>query len=158
MKTVLTRSELKGTIIAPPSKSYTIRGLMCAALARGESELVNPLLADDTEAAARVLSQIGAEIRRGDSSWKISGGAFHEPQQVQVSLGGQAVDQFTLQTAQRTLRKIPLAAARLGPGEMAELTIAVDKTFVPALLDPSNKDPRELGVRVFHAFVQPTDN
>ncbi len=30
----------------------------------------------------------------------------------------------------------------------------VDKTFVPALVTASNsKDPRELGVRVFHAFV-----
>jgi hypothetical protein len=39
---------------------------------------------------------------------------------------------------------------------MAELRIAVDKTFVPALQpNPTNKDPRELGVRVFHAFVEP---
>jgi hypothetical protein len=29
----------------------------------------------------------------------------------------------------------------------------VDKTFVPSAINASNKDPRELGVRVFHAFV-----
>jgi len=36
------------------------------------------------------------------------------------------------------------------------LRIGVDKTFVPALVPAStNKDPRELGVRVFHAFIEP---
>ena len=54
------------------------------------------------------------------------------------------------------LRKIPLTAAQLGAGDNVELQIDVDKTFVPALMPGSNsKDPRELGVRVFHAFVQP---
>ena len=35
---------------------------------------------------------------------------------------------------------------------MAELVISVDKTFVPAVLVAGSKDPRELGVRVFHAL------
>jgi hypothetical protein len=39
---------------------------------------------------------------------------------------------------------------------MAELQISVDKTYVPALVVGVNsKDPRELGVRVFHAFIDP---
>jgi hypothetical protein len=39
---------------------------------------------------------------------------------------------------------------------MAELQISVDPTFVPATVNPSiSKDPRELGVRVFHAYVDP---
>ena len=33
------------------------------------------------------------------------------------------------------LHKIPLAAAQMGSDEMVELTISVDKTFVPALVD-----------------------
>ncbi len=82
---------------------------------------------------------------------------FREPQQVQVTLGGDVVDQFALNEGQELLRKIPLKAAQFGTGEMAELRISVDKTYVPALLNvANNKDPRELGVRVFHAFVQPT--
>ncbi len=33
---------------------------------------------------------------------------------------------------------------------------AVDKTFVPASVPQlKSLDPRELGVRVFHAFVEP---
>jgi hypothetical protein len=83
------------------------------------------------------------------------GSVFNEAQQVRVSLGGQVVDDFTLQPKQPELRKIPLTAAQLGTTDVAEVVIAVDKTYVPAVLLANNKDPRELGVRVFHAFVDP---
>jgi hypothetical protein len=83
------------------------------------------------------------------------GSVFNEPQQVQVSLGGQVVDQFTLQPKQPELRKVALKTAQLGTGDVAELVVSVDKTYVPAVINASNKDPRELGVRVFHAFVDP---
>lgn len=83
------------------------------------------------------------------------GSVFNEAQQVRVSLGGQVVDEFTLQPKEPELRKIPLKGAQLGAGDVAELLITVDKTYVPAVLLSNNKDPRELGVRVFHAFVDP---
>jgi len=83
------------------------------------------------------------------------GSVFSESQQVAVKLGGQAVDQFTLRPKQPELRKIPLKAAQLGNGDVAELVISVDKTYVPAVINTSSKDPRELGVRVFHAFIDP---
>ena len=84
------------------------------------------------------------------------GSAFNEPQQVQVTLGGQTVDQFTLEPKQPQLRKVPIKAAQLGSADVAEIVISVDKTYVPAVVNAGNsKDPRELGVRVFHAFVDP---
>jgi hypothetical protein len=84
------------------------------------------------------------------------GSVFREPQQVQLSLGGQVLKQFTVKPADRVLEKVPLAAAQLGTAETVEMQIEVDKTFVPALMTASNnRDPRELGVRVFHAFVDP---
>jgi hypothetical protein len=87
------------------------------------------------------------------------GGTFNESQQVQVRLGDAVVDDFQLTPAQPVLRRIPLKATQLGSADMAELTISVDKTFVPALLNPSSpssaKDSRQLGVRVFHAFIDP---
>jgi hypothetical protein len=83
------------------------------------------------------------------------GSVFTEPQQVQVKLGGQTVDQFTVEPKKPQLRKIPLTAAQLGAGDVAELVISVDKTYVPAVLNTGSKDPRELGVRVFHAFIDP---
>ncbi len=64
---------------APSSKSYTIRGLMCAALAKGESEIIHPLSSDDTEASIDVLSKVGVHIRQEEDLWRVSGGNFHEP-------------------------------------------------------------------------------
>jgi hypothetical protein len=83
------------------------------------------------------------------------GSVFNEPQQVTVSLGSQVVDDFTLKPKEPVLRKIPLKAAQLGTDDVAEIIISVDKTYVPAVVTSSSKDPRELGVRVFHAFVDP---
>ncbi|MDD5127245.1 MAG: 3-phosphoshikimate 1-carboxyvinyltransferase [Dehalococcoidales bacterium] len=76
MKVTLGKSEVRGKVTAPPSKSYTIRGLMCAALARGESEIVHPLVSDDTLAAAEVLGKIGVGIRKETDLWRVSGGNF----------------------------------------------------------------------------------
>ena len=83
------------------------------------------------------------------------GSVFNEAQQVTVTLGGQVIDEFTLQPKQPQLRKVTLTAAQLGTGDVAELVISVDKTYVPATLVPGSKDPRELGVRVFHAYIDP---
>ena len=78
MKASVSKSEIKGKVAAPSSKSYTIRGLMCAALARGKSELIRPLVSDDTEAALNVLGQIGIRVRKKKGLWEITGGSFHQ--------------------------------------------------------------------------------
>jgi hypothetical protein len=84
------------------------------------------------------------------------GGEYHGAQQVSISSGGQVVDDFTLAPRDHQLRKVALPAAALGGAEMAEVIIRVDKPFVPAAIpEANNKDSRELGVRVFHAFVDP---
>ena len=79
MKVLIDKSEISGTVSAPPSKSYTIRGLMCAALARGESEIAHPLSSEDTGAAANVLSRVGVRVRPEVGRWRVSGGDFHGP-------------------------------------------------------------------------------
>jgi hypothetical protein len=80
-----------------------------------------------------------------------------EAQHVEAKVNDQVVEQFDLKPdGLRVLKKIPLTTAQLGDTEMVEVRIVVDKTFVPASLPASdNKDPRELGVRVFHAFIEP---
>ncbi len=79
MKASISKSEIHGQVTAPPSKSYTIRGVFCAALAKGESEIVYPLASDDTEAALDVLDKVGVHVRQQKGSWKVSGGNLHEP-------------------------------------------------------------------------------
>jgi len=79
MRVTISQSKLSGRVAAPSSKSYTLRGLMCAALANGQSEIEHPLHADDTEAGREVLRQIGVEIADKGSSWIVSGGHFRPP-------------------------------------------------------------------------------
>ena len=84
------------------------------------------------------------------------GSVLKEPQHVQLTINGQPLTDFTVEPGKRELKRIPIKADQMGPSEMVELQIAVDKSYVPALIaGGSNKDPRELGVRVFHAFVDP---
>jgi hypothetical protein len=83
------------------------------------------------------------------------GSVFNESQRVRITLGGQVIDEFTLKPREPELRKIPLKAAQLGQDDVAEIVISVDQTYVPAVVNSGSKDPRELGVRVFHAFVDP---
>jgi 3-phosphoshikimate 1-carboxyvinyltransferase len=52
---------------------------MCSALAKGKSQVVNPLGSDDTDAASAVLRKIGARVRHNKISWTIEGGNFHAP-------------------------------------------------------------------------------
>ncbi|MFQ6122415.1 MAG: 3-phosphoshikimate 1-carboxyvinyltransferase [Dehalococcoidales bacterium] len=79
MEVSVSKSEVKGKVNAPSSKSYTIRGLMCAALAKGESEIIHPLSSDDTEAASNVLSKVGVRIGQEADLWRVARGDFHEP-------------------------------------------------------------------------------
>jgi hypothetical protein len=83
--------------------------------------------------------------------------AFLEPQQVDVLAGATVVDSFLLQAPEMELRRIRIPASQLGTAETVDLTISVDRTFVPASVPAmDNDDPRELGIRVFRAFVQPS--
>jgi hypothetical protein len=82
--------------------------------------------------------------------------AFSAPQQVEIKAGMEVVDRFALPPGPIELRRIKLSAGQLGAADTVELTLSVDPTFVPASIpDLKNNDPRELGVRVFRAFVQP---
>jgi hypothetical protein len=82
--------------------------------------------------------------------------AFNEPQKIEVRVGDTVVDSFGLPGGQRELRRMALSAGQLGTAETVDVTVAVDKTFVPASVPQlKSLDPRELGVRVFHAFVEP---
>ena len=77
-------------------------------------------------------------------------------QQLDVLIADQQLGTVPIQKgAPAVVRKIPIAAAQLGTADMVELRLIADKTFVPALeAGGSSGDSRELGVRVFHAFVQ----
>ena len=74
---------------------------------------------------------------------------FDPPQQVTIRLGDEVIGSFSAEAKEPTLLTFPISAAQLGDREMAEISINVDKTFKPAA-----GDTRELGIRVFHTFVE----
>ena len=78
-----------------------------------------------------------------------------EPQRVELRIGPMRHRQLCASAGRQELRKIELSKAQLGDGETVEVTVAVDKTFVPATIAQlKSTDPRELGIRVFRAYVQ----
>lgn len=80
---------------------------------------------------------------------------FDSPQTVTVSLRDEVIDTFQVAGAEEAIRKVDLKAAQFGAEDVVVCRISVDKTFVPSVVKPGSKDTRELGIRVFHAFVEP---
>jgi len=135
MRASIYKSELRGRVRAPASKSYTIRGLVCAALAKGESEIIHPLTSDDTEAALNVLGRIGIDVRQEEDVWRVNGGDFRQPD----------TDLFCGESA-ATLRFMT-AICSLVPGK-CRLTSALSLSKRP--IEPLLQALGQLGVNCVH--------
>lgn len=78
MEISVKKSKIAGQVEIPGSKSHTIRAIFIAALASGTSTIKMPLISEDTVAALRAASILGAWIKRGDDTvWRISGTGGH---------------------------------------------------------------------------------
>jgi hypothetical protein len=75
---------------------------------------------------------------------------FNPAQQVSLTLGGQPLAQFTADSKGPKILSFPATAAQLGSADMVDLVFDVDKSF-----KPGGTDLRELGIRVFHVYVEP---
>ena len=64
-------------VAAPPSKSYTHRALIIAAMAHGISEIKNPLISGDTGVTCRALRALGVEISGPAGLLRIKGCSGH---------------------------------------------------------------------------------
>lgn len=71
--TVKKTGKLSGQVCAPPSKSYTQRMVIAAALSNGTSKVSNPLLSEDTEATLRAVTVLGAKVTAAEGCWTIKG-------------------------------------------------------------------------------------
>ena len=79
MQWKISPSPLKGDIAIPPSKSHTIRALLIAALADGESCIRKPLLAGDGRSAFLAATALGATVREDEGDLIVQGtGSRHE--------------------------------------------------------------------------------
>ena len=65
--------KLSGEISAPPSKSFTQRILIAAALSNGISKISNPLQSEDTQATLRAIKALGANVVVAEDYWTVTG-------------------------------------------------------------------------------------
>ncbi len=131
MRASIYKSKIDGKVAAPPSKSYTLRGLICAALTNGESEIIQPLGSDDTEVAIEVLGKIGIPVFQNENAWRVKGEGFREPTE----------DLFCRESAV-TLRFMTAISALI-PGQ-CRLTSAASLSSRP--IQPLIQSLKQLGV------------
>ena len=62
MNLIVQPPAFRGSITAPPSKSHTMRALLCASLSREASVITAPLMSADTFSAIQALRQLGVRI------------------------------------------------------------------------------------------------
>ncbi len=113
---------VQGTVTVPGDKSITHRLLLLAALARGTSEIRNPLTSLDARSSGAVLRRLGAEVsplRSGHSVRVRGSGRFQSPDRhldcgnsgttARLLLGALAAHPFTATvTGDRSLRRRPM--------------------------------------------------
>ena len=82
-------------------------------------------------------------------------GSFESPQRVDLVIGDRTIDSFLLEASSVTFHTTTVSADDFGDDDTTEMTLQVDQTFIPAELPGSNGgDHRQLGVRVFYAFLE----
>jgi hypothetical protein len=79
-------------------------------------------------------------------------GRFEEPQNVSVFLENRKLDQFAITTAEPVVKKYLISRYDLGNQENVQLSLEVDKTFMPAS-DGRSDDKRQLGIRVYCFYL-----
>jgi 3-phosphoshikimate 1-carboxyvinyltransferase len=73
MEVTVTRAKIGGTIRIPASKSHTIRALIIATLAGGESRILYPLDSADTRSCLEMCRLLGAKIEDKKTEWIVRG-------------------------------------------------------------------------------------
>jgi len=83
-------------------------------------------------------------------------GTYAEPQTLTLTVNGAPVDTVAITPRQEFIHRTTLTPEQMGDADMVEVARTLDRSWVPALVaSASSRDPRELGIRVFHVFVEP---
>lgn len=72
MRVTVKASSVRGSVHAPPSKSYTHRAILAGSLS-DESRVLHPLISADTQATINACEAIGAEIEKSEDELLIRG-------------------------------------------------------------------------------------
>jgi cyclohexanecarboxylate-CoA ligase len=89
------QGSLEGEITIPPSKYHAHRALMLAALAPGESTIVDRTAARHVGFTVHALRALGAEIHPAGRGWRVNGGGF-SPLGDEVTVGSSGTTLYFL--------------------------------------------------------------
>ncbi|QEN05121.1 3-phosphoshikimate 1-carboxyvinyltransferase [Thiospirochaeta perfilievii] len=108
MKIEVSKGKLEGNIRIPASKSHTIRALLIATLAEGESVISYPLNSADTRACKDACIAMGAKIKETDSQWIVqgTGGKLTQPKEA-IDVGNSGTTLY-LAAAVAALSHLPI--------------------------------------------------
>lgn len=81
--------------------------------------------------------------------------ASDRPQRLSLVVDERTLREATLDTNSRTSLDYELTPSELGDSDDVRVELLVDPTFVPVDENVSSRDDRELGIRVFDAYVEP---
>jgi 3-phosphoshikimate 1-carboxyvinyltransferase len=87
MKKVIQPGKRFGTIAIPASKSDGQRALLAAALAKGETKLINLGISKDELAMLSAIKQLGAKVNQLDDSTFIINGINKFPKEAELNMG-----------------------------------------------------------------------
>jgi 3-phosphoshikimate 1-carboxyvinyltransferase len=134
---IVRRAErLKGEVCAPPSKAYTQRMLIGAALSHGASKISGPLFSDDTEAALRAITALGAKVKTAEDCWTVEGAQPLRGAKEPIDCGDSGA----------TLRfMIPVAALAPEPS-----VFVFGKSLEQRPIAPLLQSLKQLGVAAYH--------
>jgi len=79
LRVVISPSQARGRVEAPPSKSVTHRMVTLGALAEGTTTIRNPLASDDTLATLHAVTMLDANTIQGEDQWTVEGGSLKAP-------------------------------------------------------------------------------
>jgi 3-phosphoshikimate 1-carboxyvinyltransferase len=126
-------ADLRGQVEAPPSKSYTQRMVIASALSEGQSKVWHPLFSQDTDAALRAVTALGATIQRDEECWTINGTKPIRPARDPIDCGESGA----------TLRfMIPICALAEGPS-----TLTFHGSIQRRPVEPLLKSLKDLGAK-----------
>ncbi len=124
-----------GVITIPGSKSFTHRALIAAALADGESVLLNALRSEDTEHTVRALEKFGVPIFVGGDTTRVQGTGGNlkgAGEKVYVGDSGTSMRFLTFLAALKNGRTQLDGSERMRQRPMAELLEALNDLGVRA--------------------------
>ncbi|MBQ7621944.1 MAG: 3-phosphoshikimate 1-carboxyvinyltransferase, partial [Candidatus Methanomethylophilaceae archaeon] len=74
--------KVSGSVKVPPSKSYTHRAILMAALSGGKCVISNPLISFDTLATADAVRAMGAKVTQENGDLIVESSGLHAPDKV----------------------------------------------------------------------------